>query len=520
MMNDTQQEENSESGTLPSFTDRLLWSDCPEELYLQRILEEQQLEGGGGAEGGDSLLGDSTVENLLVRKKDDGGVRRWQDWAPIAGSTATDVDGNDGRTSESPTDSQFGLRPRFLDFEEEDSSTMSLPDEHLEYIVDVSEEIVDLEKAGMSTLSGDNGTILQIQPQFDNTNWWIMSDAVTYAKPPGGVQATTAGRLSVKQPPTPSTHNSNHTSGRFEEDDRKCFGFLRRAFQHALFRRVVIVAVFLLVLFVALSATAMIKSKTFRGAKSSETQAASTSTPQSETNPTPPPFSYASPVAPGAEPVDDPARDTNPPTEAPSIVIPPGPYRTPVPTSTAPNVLPPAILPDLSPTDVPHQDITTEVPSTSPSLLDSAIPTVVPPPSNPPGDSTTQAFTVVAGIILAKSPDSIESLGEQSSPQFEALQWMAADVSQRPLPDDRILQRWVLAVLFYSTRGSGWAHSDDWLTAVSECFWFTTSEVDICDEEGRIISVELRDNGLEGTLPGELSLLSDSLGKTMSGVYC
>jgi hypothetical protein len=73
----------------------------------------------------------------------------------------------------------------------------------------------------------------------------------------------------------------------------------------------------------------------------------------------------------------------------------------------------------------------------------------------------------------------------------------------------------VLAVLFYSTNGNAWQNADGWLTSLDECSWFTTSGGGICDDQGRITHVELRDNKLEGTLPRELSLFSDNaLGKS------
>jgi hypothetical protein len=119
----------------------------------------------------------------------------------------------------------------------------------------------------------------------------------------------------------------------------------------------------------------------------------------------------------------------------------------------------------------------------------------------------------------------VESLGENSStPQYQALQWILFDLTQQSLSDDRVLQRWVLAVLFYSTSGSEWFDSDLWLSGLDECDWLTTSGGDICDKGGLITRIDLRDNNLEGTVPEELALLSDSLGKAKyifhSNPYC
>jgi hypothetical protein len=46
-----------------------------------------------------------------------------------------------------------------------------------------------------------------------------------------------------------------------------------------------------------------------------------------------------------------------------------------------------------------------------------------------------------------------------------------------------------------------------------ECFWHSTLSDGFCNEEGLVRNIDIRDGGLSGTLPKEVALLSNSLGK-------
>merc|ERR1719491_1489605 len=102
----------------------------------------------------------------------------------------------------------------------------------------------------------------------------------------------------------------------------------------------------------------------------------------------------------------------------------------------------------------------------------------------------------------------------------------------------RLLQRDVLAVLYYMTNGTDWTDATGWLdpTIRDECTWHETgtgsgSTVDpttgvvvvvvmedpqhnhnkMCDAFGRIDTINLRKNNLSGPFPTEVVLLSDTL---------
>jgi hypothetical protein len=91
-----------------------------------------------------------------------------------------------------------------------------------------------------------------------------------------------------------------------------------------------------------------------------------------------------------------------------------------------------------------------------------------------------------------------------------SLEWVASDpaVANGLYSDSKIVQRWVLAVLFFVTNDDSWYQSNDWLMFTDECTWFSKASGSICDSNGLLTTLDLQDNGLEGTLPPQISVLS------------
>jgi hypothetical protein len=68
-------------------------------------------------------------------------------------------------------------------------------------------------------------------------------------------------------------------------------------------------------------------------------------------------------------------------------------------------------------------------------------------------------------------------------------------------------------VFFTSTNGTNWSNNNGWLTDKNECNWWNGADGLFCDENGAIFELDLYDgsgNNLVGTIPMELTLLSDS----------
>lgn len=115
---------------------------------------------------------------------------------------------------------------------------------------------------------------------------------------------------------------------------------------------------------------------------------------------------------------------------------------------------------------------------------------------------------------------------ERSYPA-QALDWTA---NQDPLvicptstsssSTERLVQRFLLVLLYLQLSGSSWNERLGWMTGSSECNWYGVE----CDSSGRVTRVSLKRNGLRGRLPPQimaipqlqaLSLDHNSIGGTL-----
>ncbi|CAB9522320.1 Leucine Rich Repeat [Seminavis robusta] len=130
----------------------------------------------------------------------------------------------------------------------------------------------------------------------------------------------------------------------------------------------------------------------------------------------------------------------------------------------------------------------------------------------------------------------VEAWKDPSSPQSKAREWLRADPNIGSYSQDRRLQRFALASLYYATNGNRWRNATNWLNhSVHECLWFSarpsnnadvgttsafqlatnSSSVQIkaakaitCNDKLEYEHLLLASDSLRGTLPPELSLLS------------
>mmetsp|Transcript_20711 Transcript_20711/g.50863 ORF Transcript_20711/g.50863 Transcript_20711/m.50863 type:complete len:609 (-) Transcript_20711:32-1858(-) len=131
----------------------------------------------------------------------------------------------------------------------------------------------------------------------------------------------------------------------------------------------------------------------------------------------------------------------------------------------------------------------------------------------PTVEPTRLTATVLRNMVLQAFPGAITAIDDPSSAQSRALAWLSSDDSMDAFfVSEKLIQRWALAVLYYSTSGEEWKTQDKWLTNHDECEWYTADPYSpVCDDNGLVNSLHLRNNGLKGTLPDELTLLSNSL---------
>jgi hypothetical protein len=107
-----------------------------------------------------------------------------------------------------------------------------------------------------------------------------------------------------------------------------------------------------------------------------------------------------------------------------------------------------------------------------------------------------------------------------STPQNDALIWLAENPNLNDYSEARLIQRYILAVFYFSTNGDDWLYcgrSDatcggdpdeaSWLSESSECVWLG---IECTDNESvdRIFFSRTFGNNLNGTLPSELTFLS------------
>ena len=184
-----------------------------------------------------------------------------------------------------------------------------------------------------------------------------------------------------------------------------------------------------------------------------------------------------------------------------------------------PPTIPPTIPPAASPVSSPVASPTGAPPTASPDALSTPVPTNA-PVEPVEGPAVAQQRTSLLALLDTVSPEPIEMLDDDKSPQAKATEWLAADPSFSTYSPEKLVQRWVLVVLFESLEG-GFVERrrlqgnilTDWKTYSDECQWFSTRPEDFCNRSGLVRSIDIRDASLSGTLPKELYLLSNSLGK-------
>jgi hypothetical protein len=158
---------------------------------------------------------------------------------------------------------------------------------------------------------------------------------------------------------------------------------------------------------------------------------------------------------------------------------------------------------------------TTEHPTDEPTLTQTLDPTAR--PTLPPTTSEPTAAAVMERFMNGLPRYSLElASANASSPQAKALAWLQNDTQYNEYQNvHRLNQRYALAVFYYSTNGDSWKNNSGWLSNASECTWYTTSISDefssdlICGTSTRLRDLFFSNEGLEGSLPTELELLSD-----------
>jgi hypothetical protein len=133
-------------------------------------------------------------------------------------------------------------------------------------------------------------------------------------------------------------------------------------------------------------------------------------------------------------------------------------------------------------------------------------------PTDAPTAAPTSVVDGITDLISSVSFDVGEALQDPSSPQYMALNWLVENTNLDTYSDEKKIQRYVLATLYYSTHGKSWNQNDGWVTDMDECSWYNDAEGPFCID-GSVVELDLFDNMMSGIIPEELALLSNSLCK-------
>jgi hypothetical protein len=98
---------------------------------------------------------------------------------------------------------------------------------------------------------------------------------------------------------------------------------------------------------------------------------------------------------------------------------------------------------------------------------------------------------------------------DPDSPQAKAFAWLNGDPQYNEYESYRLYQRYALAVFYHSTSGESWKNKAGWMSNSSECTWFTSWDISPVCEASHMVVLGFDGNGLDGSIPTELELLSD-----------
>ena len=101
---------------------------------------------------------------------------------------------------------------------------------------------------------------------------------------------------------------------------------------------------------------------------------------------------------------------------------------------------------------------------------------------------------------------------QEGTTKFKALVWLA-DEDPKHLhsssPIQEVLQRFVLADLYFSTTGDEWNNKYKFMTKKNVCDWNDKTWGVFCNDDGQITTLLMPENDMYGTIPQDIGLLSN-----------
>jgi hypothetical protein len=121
--------------------------------------------------------------------------------------------------------------------------------------------------------------------------------------------------------------------------------------------------------------------------------------------------------------------------------------------------------------------------------------------------SPQEVLKELESLLIPVAFDNGKALREQSTPQNNALNWLANNTNLDSYSNVTKIQRYALATLFFSTSGTSWNEKDEWISDFDECRWYNSGS-SLCTH-GSVETLNLWGNNLVGTIPNELALLTN-----------
>jgi hypothetical protein len=150
----------------------------------------------------------------------------------------------------------------------------------------------------------------------------------------------------------------------------------------------------------------------------------------------------------------------------------------------------------------------------SPSIDSTVTPTQSPAPTKAPTAAPTACTSrecLLGEILLQNEVSGAEALLDDSSPQFRALRWLANDDPMVLDMDSSptLVERYIVAVLYFATSGEGWEDQRNFLSAIAVCEWNNDLIGTVCNEDDLVVDLNLRKSKHEEvTIPSELGELT------------
>ena len=119
--------------------------------------------------------------------------------------------------------------------------------------------------------------------------------------------------------------------------------------------------------------------------------------------------------------------------------------------------------------------------------------------------------------ILTVSEEAL--VDDLNTPQGQALKLLIEDDDRLLCPPDDLIQRWALAVMYFSTGGDSWDQCSEagldlcgsqdpfltrkrFLSSFNECQWAGVR----CNFRSKVTEIEFEENNLVGTIPTEMGV--------------